>query len=562
MHIKSIHLDGFKSYQKHTDITGFSPQFNAITGYNGSGKSNVLDSICFILGINKLDNIRAKSMSELISHGGTKATVQIRFDNRDKTTSPYGMEQLDEITVQRTITAQATGKGCATSYILNGHAATNTRIQDFFRGIGLNVNNPHFLIMQGRITTVLNMKPEEILGMVEEAAGTKMYDQKKKEAEKTMYLKQSKLDEIDRIFDASIGPRMDKFREDRKNMIEATRLGKVKDNAARKLEAYQFYQASEATQRDIESMEVVKNEIEELNVKLEKVSAELRAKEIEKAALENMRDNPADEQNLSEAQRRKQAQALNLETEKNKIVDAISKLKKEAERTEKSIAKERKALDLKHKELEDTKAANNNDIQSHKNNEQAVETLRNELESLTRGTVANDKGEHVSVETMIQDTRSKAASLEAAIKTAGNRRDRAKNRLVQLEKELSDENSKSRTVLDNVKKHENDIAKLKSQMEGLGFDHEQHSKMHERHEYLKNRNIEIEEINTRILQETCYGRFSMVFTSPPIPGFDAKRDVIGLLIHCVTIKPGYEEYGAAIDVAAGGMVILSLFCVR
>lgn len=53
--------------------------------------------------------------------------------------------------------------------------------------------------MQGRITTVLNMKPEEILGMVEEAAGTKMYDQKKKEAEKTIFLKDAKMKEIDRV---------------------------------------------------------------------------------------------------------------------------------------------------------------------------------------------------------------------------------------------------------------------------------------------------------------------------------------------------------------------------
>jgi|TARA_B100001142_G_scaffold311779_1_gene346494 chromosome segregation ATPase len=37
--------------------------------------------------------------------------------------------------------------------------------------VQLNVNNPHFLIMQGRITKVLNMKPPEILGMLEEAAG-------------------------------------------------------------------------------------------------------------------------------------------------------------------------------------------------------------------------------------------------------------------------------------------------------------------------------------------------------------------------------------------------------
>ena len=49
-----------------------------------------------------------------------------------------------------------------------------------FHSVQLNVNNPHFLIMQGRITKVLNMKPIEMLSMLEEAAGTRMYESKKK----------------------------------------------------------------------------------------------------------------------------------------------------------------------------------------------------------------------------------------------------------------------------------------------------------------------------------------------------------------------------------------------
>jgi AAA15 family ATPase/GTPase len=44
-------VDGFKSYAQRTEINGFDPLFNAITGLNGSGKSNILDSICFLLGI-------------------------------------------------------------------------------------------------------------------------------------------------------------------------------------------------------------------------------------------------------------------------------------------------------------------------------------------------------------------------------------------------------------------------------------------------------------------------------------------------------------------------------
>lgn len=50
-------LDGFKSYATRTVVSGFDPQFNAITGLNGSGKSNILDSICFVLGISNLSQV-------------------------------------------------------------------------------------------------------------------------------------------------------------------------------------------------------------------------------------------------------------------------------------------------------------------------------------------------------------------------------------------------------------------------------------------------------------------------------------------------------------------------
>ena len=52
--------------------------------------------------------------------------------------------------------------GGRNKYLINGNNANNTRVQDLFRSVQLNVNNPHFLIMQGRITKVLNMKPPEV----------------------------------------------------------------------------------------------------------------------------------------------------------------------------------------------------------------------------------------------------------------------------------------------------------------------------------------------------------------------------------------------------------------
>ena len=58
MHIKEVVIDGFKSYAQRTVVSGFDESFNAITGLNGSGKSNILDSICFVLGISNLSQVR------------------------------------------------------------------------------------------------------------------------------------------------------------------------------------------------------------------------------------------------------------------------------------------------------------------------------------------------------------------------------------------------------------------------------------------------------------------------------------------------------------------------
>ena len=88
MYIYEIVVDGFKSYAQRTVIGPFDPHFNAITGLNGSGKSNILDSICFVLGITTWGQLRASSMQDLIYKQGTagieQASVSIVFNNEDE----------------------------------------------------------------------------------------------------------------------------------------------------------------------------------------------------------------------------------------------------------------------------------------------------------------------------------------------------------------------------------------------------------------------------------------------------------------------------------------------
>ena len=111
------------------------------------------------------------------------------------------------------------------------------------------MNNPHFLIMQGRIVKVLNMKPIEILGLIEEAAGTRMFETKKQNAVKTIEKKQGRLLEIDRVMSEEVTPRLDKLSGQRAQYLEYTKLSADVESSARIVQAYEYVQAQEAAKK-------------------------------------------------------------------------------------------------------------------------------------------------------------------------------------------------------------------------------------------------------------------------------------------------------------------------
>ena len=93
--------------------------------------------------------MRVSNLQELIykqgNAGVTKASVTIVFDNTNKKTSPPILVGEDKIVITRQI---FDGKS---KYVLNGKVETGDKIKSLFMQVQLNVNNPHFLVMQGRI---------------------------------------------------------------------------------------------------------------------------------------------------------------------------------------------------------------------------------------------------------------------------------------------------------------------------------------------------------------------------------------------------------------------------
>ncbi|GAA5966873.1 hypothetical protein JCM8115_006184, partial [Rhodotorula mucilaginosa] len=329
MRITELILDGFKSYPVRTSIAGWDPSFNAITGLNGSGKSNILDSICFVLGITNLSTVRAANLLDLIYKRGqagvTRASVTIVFDNSDKSQSPVGFEKMAEISVTRQISVNGQSK-----YLICGHRSTQQAVQNLFQSVQLNINNPNFLIMQGKITKVLNMRPVEILSMIEEAAGTSMFEEKKDKAVKTMSKKEKKLEEIQSLLKEEIVPKLDRLREEKRVFLEFQKTSSELERLGKLVIAWDWLQDHKRVEKAKAAIREGEGRKKEAGEAKKRMEGEIKKMEQSMTEIEKQRDREL----------AKGGKVQGLEKQLNALDMEIAKLKTQAQGKEREIAEE------------------------------------------------------------------------------------------------------------------------------------------------------------------------------------------------------------------------------
>ena len=199
----------------------------------------------------------------------TKATVTIVFNNSDPATSPIGYETHKQITVTRQVVIGGKNK-----YMINGHTVQQSAVQNLFHSVQLNVNNPHFLIMQGRITKVLNMKPLETLSMIEEAAGTRMFETKKQAAIKTIEKKQIKVEEINKCMAEEITPTLEGLREERAHYLTWQTNNMELERLERFCVASEYREAEQKVSAAEEDKQKMVSELDALSATERKAQAE------------------------------------------------------------------------------------------------------------------------------------------------------------------------------------------------------------------------------------------------------------------------------------------------
>lgn len=372
MYIKSVVIDGFKTYGNRVEAPNFDPQFTAITGPNGSGKSNFLDAITFVLGMQSARLMRGDSFQDLIFKQGqagvSKASVTIVFDNSDQSKSPPYFRGLHEFAITRQILS--TG-GIKCTYLINSKLVQNKQVADIFNSVHLNVNNPHFLVMQGQIARILNNNPTQNVAMIEEAVGTSVYRAKRETHDKILTKKVSKLDDIDKVLNEDIAPLIEKIRTERNQYNEFLKLKDEFAKAEKRHLAYSYNQTEKAKQKWTENLRNTIQKAGNIRVEVESIQDQINKHNM---LIANINEE-VDAQTGSQLQK--------IRNELRSAEDDLSDTSRALDRVKEKQSQEKVNLSGKLKYLESCESSYKDDEKSLKKVEQKHKTLTAEKSKLS-----------------------------------------------------------------------------------------------------------------------------------------------------------------------------------
>lgn len=553
MYIEELIVDGFKSYSTRMGIGPFDRQFNAITGLNGSGKSNILDSICFVLGISNLTQVRVGNLSELVYKQGqagvTKASVTVVFNNEDKSRGPIGYEAHDKITITRQIVI-----GGRNRYMLNSHNVQQTQITNFFHSVCLNVNNPHFLIMQGRITKVINMKPQETLSMIEEAAGTRMYENKKAGALKTLEKKQNKVDEINRLLAEEITPTLEKLQKERANYM----LWMSNNNEMERLErfctAFEYVQVNNRLANKNSQLEEMEDSLKQIADSV--TDLDKREKQIHKETKERVAS-----RDKSSSQELKKLEDDHSKLSKE-IVSAETKLKnreKDLEAIQDSLKQNKGALDESRKQTEKKEKKYNDEKSKFDALSEQDSAVRKEIEkaqwtmqaltagmSTEAGPDGEGEGKSLNAQLLATQTRLQMMDSEARKKEIGIAS--LKERIGSMQQEASRSQKDGGRLLKEKSNTEEVIGQKETQLKKLKFDPERYQQVAQAQQQSEGTLHQLTEKLDHLRANLGGIDFNY---ADPFKGFDRSK-VKGVVSKLFHMKPETAHYHRALEVCAGG----------
>jgi chromosome segregation protein len=272
LRLKHIHIAGFKSFVDPVTIPA-TAQLTGVVGPNGCGKSNVIDAVRWVLGESKARELRGATLQDVIFNGSTgrkpasRASVELLFDNSEGKAAGQ-WSQYAEISVKRVLTRSGDS-----SYLINNVQVRKKDMADLFLGTGLG-GDAYAIIEQGMISRIIEARPEELRGFLEEAAGVSKYKERRKETEARLRDTRENLDRVSDIRE-ELGRQLEKLAV----QAEVARRFFALD-ADRTLKTHFLSlvrrRDAQARQAELERlMEAARNDIEAKIAELRRIEAEL-----------------------------------------------------------------------------------------------------------------------------------------------------------------------------------------------------------------------------------------------------------------------------------------------
>ncbi|KAF8274355.1 RecF/RecN/SMC [Lactarius quietus] len=181
--IHKLVLVNFKSYAGRQEIGPFHKSFSAIVGPNGSGKSNTIDALLFVFGY-RATKMRQGKLSELIHNSAQhpdlpECSVEVHFREIIDLPGPDAFSVVPNSTLAVARTAY---KNNTSKYTINGRASNYKEVQTLLKGRGIDLDHNRFLILQGEVESIAQMKPKApsehedgLLEYLEDIIGTSQY---------------------------------------------------------------------------------------------------------------------------------------------------------------------------------------------------------------------------------------------------------------------------------------------------------------------------------------------------------------------------------------------------
>ena len=476
----------------------------------------------------------------------TKASVTIVFDNRDKEKSPIGFEEYGQISVTRQIVLGGTSK-----YLINGHRAQQQTVQNLFQSVQLNINNPNFLIMQGRITKVLNMKPVEILAMIEEAAGTRMFEDRRDKAFKTMAKKELKVQEISDLLREEIEPKLEKLRTEKRAFLDFQQTQSDLERLTRLVVAHDYLKSKEKLKQSANELEAKKQRTTDLEdsakrLKMEIANLEEDMKKVRAAREKELRKG-GKFQALEEEVKSHSHEAVRLAT----VVDLKKASIVEEKERSKGFQKTVKELETQVKE----KSKLYEKLQSQYDSAKAdldkqtadMETKEELLQTLQTG-VASKEGQESGYQGQLQDARNRVSAM-------ATEQEQARLKISSLEKRIKEDEPRARKakeqnsgLLKDLETLKAQAKKLEANLTKLGFEPGRDETMHQQEASLQKQVRTLQEQADAMKRKVANIDFSY---NDPSPGFDRSK-VKGLVAQLFTLEKDQARAGTALEICAGG----------